>query len=82
MMFLLRARTCAYYKSFMFFAVTSVTAKGEGVCYLKENCWSCFDGNVPYFDENKPSFWLCGWVKRDYLLKCRRKWFTFSVLRT
>ncbi len=34
------------------------------------------------FMENKPSFGLCGWVKRDYLLKCRRKWFAFSVLRT
>ena len=51
---LAHART--HYRSFMFFAVTSVTTRDEDFCYLTEGCWSCFDGNVPYFDENKPSF--------------------------
>ena len=72
MMCLLRAHTCAYYKSFMFFAVTSVTAKGEGDCcflrVLKDGCWSCFAENVPCFAENKPLFWLFGRMECGYWL--------------
>ena len=51
----LLARTRTHYRSFVFFAVTSVTASVTEVCCycflraLKEGFWSCFD-------ENKPSF--------------------------
>ena len=51
MMLLLLARTRTYHRDFMFFAITSVTARDENVRCFAENV-RCFTENVPCFTEN------------------------------
>ena len=77
------ARTRTYYRDFMFFAVTSVTARDGNVRCFAEKV-PCFDENKPSFYvkwpvvlckmtcrfmENNPSFGLCRGINFDYLLK-------------
>ena len=56
MMLLLLARTRTYHRDFMFFAITSVTARDENVRCFAENV-PCFTENVRCFAENEPSFY-------------------------